>query len=268
MKLVVSLMMSYLYTDMLLIYVFGNICGFKYSKKITVLGTIALWMSDCILKIFPQYIFGIQITGYLNVLMIITSVIYCFALYNSSMLKKILVLLIYIFAQASMDVLGMNIAGILTGEYAFLDVNSNFTVVMICCSAITITLGTVIFVWLWKLLERKNWSISKFQWLCLMLPLSQYIVIQSMAIFYTQHSEAIPTIVGGGLILGLLADIYMMLLFEKSNRNKLVEKELQQLKHQYELEQLRYEQLKAGQEETVKIRHDFQNYIMTLKRME
>lgn len=268
MKLIVSLMMSYLYTDMLLVYVFGNICGLKYSKKITVLGTIIMWISDCILKIIPQYILGIQVLGFLNMLMVISGVIYTMIIYSSSALKKIFVFFIYIFAQAGMDMLGMNIAGMLTGEYAFLDVESNFTIVLIGCSIITITLGSVGFVWLWKLLERKKLKITGMQWLCILLPVSQYAVIQGIALKYSQQQKAIPAIVGAGLIVGLLADIYMMILFEKSNQKRQAENELKQLKHQQELEQLRYEQLKESQEETAKIRHDFQNYVLTLRQME
>lgn len=236
MKIVVSLMLSYFYTDLLFIYVWENLCGLKYSKKVTVFGTILLWMSDCILKIFPQYVFGMQISGYLNVIMIVSGMIYILFLYGSSVTKKLFVFLIYTFIQAGMDMIGMNMAGILTGEYAFLEVDSNFTLVLICCSAITITLGTVMFVWIWKCFERKNWGISKIQWLCLILPLSQYSVIQGMAIKYSQQSEAIPIMVGIGLILGLLADIYMMVLFAELNKKKLAEKELQNSKYEHELE--------------------------------
>lgn len=268
MKLVIGLMMSYLYADMLFIYVWGSICGLKYSKKITILGTIILWISDCMFKLFPQYVLGVQVSGAANMVMIVSGVIYVLILYNSSALKKILVFLTYSFSQAGMDMLGINIAGLLTGEYAFLDVESNFTFVMIGCSMITLTLGAVLFVWFWKQLERKKFKITGKQWLGLLLPMSQYAVIQGIALKYIQQEKAIPVIVGAGLIIGLIADIYMMYLFDKSNHKNLVEKELQQLSHQYELEQVRYEQLKKSQEETAKIRHDFQNYILTMKQME
>lgn len=268
MKIVAGLMMSYLYTDLLFIYVHGNICGLKYSKKITVLATILLWMSDCALKIFPQYIFGIQVSGILNIAMLFTGIMYTLLLFDSSVLKRMLLFFIYLTVQAGMDLLGMNIAGMLTGEYAFMDQSSNFTLVMLGCSSITIILGTVFFVWIWKSFERRNLKISKLQWLCLLLPASQYAIIQGTALRYAQLRSAIPVIVGIGLIMGLLADIYMLFLLEDSNRKKLAENELQQLKRQYELEQMRYEQLKERQEETAKMRHDFQNYILTLKQME
>ena len=71
-----------------------------------------------------------------------------------------------------------------------------------------------------------------------------------------------------GCILGLIADVYMLLLFVRLSKKNETKKQLEGLKHQQELEQMRYEQLKKSQEETAKIRHDFQNYILTLKRME
>lgn len=268
MKIVIGLMLSYLYTDFLFVYVYGSICGLKYSKKMTVFGTLLLWFSDYFLKIFPQYILGIQVSGVLNTVMLFTGIIYTVLLFEASVVKKMLLFFIYVIVQAGMDLLGMNIAGMLTGEYAFMDQSSNFTLVMLGCSSITITLGTVLFVWLWKVLERRNLKITKLQGLCLLLPMSQYAMIQGIALRYAKLGSAVPLIVGIGLIVGLLADIYMLLLLEKSNRKKQAENELQRLKRQYEVEQMRYEQLKETQEETAKIRHDFQNYVLALKQME
>lgn len=268
MKIVAGLMLSYLYTDFLFIYVYESICGLRYSKKITVLGTILLWISDCVLKILPQYIIGIQVSGVLNTIMLFTGIVYILLMFDSSALKKILLFFIYMIVQAGMDLLGMNIAGMLTGEYAFLDSSSNFTFVMLGCSSITITLGSVFFVWLWKVFERRNLKISKLQWLCLLLPASQYAMLQGTALRYAQLGSAIPVSVGVGLIIGLFADMYMLFLLENSNRKKMAENELQQLKKQYELEQVRYEQLRESQEETAKMRHDFQNYVLALKQME
>ena len=46
-----------------------------------------------------------------------------------------------------------------------------------------------------------------------------------------------------------------------------MENELRLKKHLREMEQVRYERLCAFQEETAKLRHDFQNYLLTLRAM-
>lgn len=267
MKLIIALICSHLYSDLLMASVFANLCGCKYSKRQTIFATILLWISDCILKIVPQYVIGLEISSYVSIIMLITGVIYLMIVFSSPAIKKLFVFVLYIFIQANMDLTGMNLAGLLTGEYAFMEADSNFTIVMIICSAITITLGSIGFVWLWNYLSVKDLGVSKLQWMSLLLPLSQYCVIQGVAVKYTQQSRPIPTIIGVGVVLALIADIYMVLLFEKNRQKRQIKLQLKQLKHQYELEQLRYEQLKESYEESAKIRHDFQNYILTLKQM-
>ena len=76
-----------------------------------------------------------------------------------------------------------------------------------------------------------------------------------------------PVIVITSLVLSVMSDIVMFYLFYRSNNRKKTEKELRQINYQYELEKIRYEQLNEGREEVAKIRHDFQNYILTIKNM-
>ena len=132
----------------------------------------------------------------------------------------------------------------------------------------TITLGTFFIVWIWKVIEQRQWKYEKYQWICIVLPISQYFILQSTAMRYSLNAEPLPLFVILGFVFGVITDIYMFFLFDQLNHRNQAASELKRMKYQYELEQIRYEQLKAGQEETAKIRHDFQNYIMTLKRME
>ena len=267
MNLIIALMCSYLYTDFLGASVFAHLCGCKYSKKLTVFATLLLCGTNFAIRSISLNMMGLKMQGFLEILMMGIGILYVILLFSSTVIEKIFVFVVYIFVQANMGLVGMNLAGILTGEYAFMDVNSNFTIVMIVCSSVTITLGSIGFVWLWNYLRVKDLGVSKLQWMSLILPLSQYCVIQGVAVEYIQQSRPIPTVVGIGVVLALLADIYMVLLFEKSTQKRQIKLQLKQLKHQYELEQLRYEQLKESYEESAKIRHDFQNYILTLKQM-
>lgn len=49
------------------------------------------------------------------------------------------------------------------------------------------------------------------------------------------------------------------------NEKKRIEKELQDMKEQYEREQVRYEELREKEEELAKLRHDFGNYLVVAR---
>ena len=85
---------------------------------------------------------------------------------------------------------------------------------------------------------------------------------------YSVQFQSVPLEAVLGTVLAMLGDVYMFVLFYRSNKRDHAEKELNGLKHQQELERVRYEQLKESQEEMAKMRHDFQNYVLTLKQME
>ena len=265
---VVGLMFSYLYTDFLYLYFYKRVLGMKYSLKVTVLGTLCMWLSGCFGKILPQYIIGTQVTGVASMLLLLLNFIYTLVFYSSTIRKRIFFTIFYTIIQAVMDLLGMRIAGMLTGNYSLTMSNNSFIGVAIICSCMTITLGTFFIVWIWKVIEQRQWKYEKYQWMCIVLPISQYSILQSTAMRYSLNAEPLPLFVIVGFVLGVITDIYMFFLFDQLNSKNQAASELKRMKYQYELEQIRYEQLKAGQEETAKIRHDFQNYIMTLKRME
>lgn len=265
-KSLIILMIAYFITDFLYVYFFSKVLGRKYSLKITLWVTFLMWISDCILKLFPQYLWGIDSTGLVNYIMFSSGVLYVILLYQGKILKKLLASVIYMMIQIEMDIVGMELTIMITGNNDFL--NPEITGVTLLCSGMLITLGTVVGVWIWKKFENKSWNVDKYQWLCLIFPFSQYMLIQYTA--YRHFSTSNRVLLSGaiGLFIGFAADIYMFLLFDRINARKKAEEEVRQLRHQYELEKLKYEQVKEVQEETAKMRHDFQNYLLALKNIE
>lgn len=71
----------------------------------------------------------------------------------------------------------------------------------------------------------------------------------------------------GGLLLSVITEIGVFELLNRSEERYRLETELRETRHYYEMEQIRYEQLKEMQEETARIRHDFQNYLLVLRNM-
>ena len=126
----------------------------KYSPKVTFAATFCMWVSDCSLKLFPQYLWGLDQTGIVNMIMLSTSVLYAVLLYNGSIIKRMLSTVIYMVVQVAMDLLGMQLATIVVGERELFD--TVYVIASTFCSGITITLGTVAAIWIWKNLKKDS----------------------------------------------------------------------------------------------------------------
>ncbi|MBQ8857061.1 MAG: hypothetical protein IJ024_02830 [Lachnospiraceae bacterium] len=265
---VLLITLSYLWNDFLYVYFFRRVLNEKYSSEVTFWGTILLWVIQFFTKIIPTFVSGLEMTVFLSFFMMVLHLIHLFILFEGSVLKRIVVFFLALTVQGFMDLLGLNLTSIIVGNYELWKTGSVFNFVAVFVSSLCITVGITVLTKLWQLLEKIEWKMTKTEWLCAILPLSQVFLMWHFSVVYSINHRAIPTMIMVGCILSFLADAYMLLLFVRLSKKNEAKKELERLKYQYELEQVRYEQLKAGQEETAKIRHDFQNYIMTLKRME
>ena len=260
------LMTAYFYTDFLYVYFYEKTLGFKYSRQITLIATFCMWVCDCSMKLIPQYLWGLDQTGIVSLVMLTTTILYAVVLYNGSIIKCLLATAVYMVVQIAMDMLGMQLATVIVGDRELFE--TIYVIASVFCSGITITLGTVVCAWVWRKVEERNWKVDGYQWFSLLLPVSQYAVLQYVGMEYAGKLNTVSVVVVIGIVLGLLGDIYMFWLLERINAKKYAEEEMRKLSYQYELEKLKYEQLKAMQEETAKMRHEMQNYLLTIKNME
>ena len=148
------LMLAYLYTDFLYIYYYERILGFRYSLKTTLIATFCMWVFDCSMKLFPQYLWGLDQTGIVNLMMLSSSILYAVLLYKGSIIKRFLSTAVYMVVQVAMDLLGMQIATMIVGEHELFD--TIYVVASTFCSGLTITLGTVMIIWFWKKIEERD----------------------------------------------------------------------------------------------------------------
>ena len=264
--IVYILAITFFYTDFLYFYFYRKILQCKYSLKTTILITIGMWIFDCTVKLIPQYIFEIDQSVFLNVIMTLSSIVYVLMVFQGTIIKRLMATLVYMIVQMLMDIAGMELAVVFTGAKEIFDIK--YLNVAAFCSCLMITLGTVACVWIWKKIEDRKWRIDNYQWFCMILPISQYIIFQGIAARQIRSFEYVNTVVALGGVIAFLADIIMLWMFEKSNARRKAEIEMRHLNQQYELEKMRYEQLKESQEEMAKMRHDFQNYVLVLKHME
>ncbi len=259
--------MSYLWNDFLYVYFFRRVFKEKYSKKVTFWATILLWAIQFFTKIVPSFIIGLEVAMYLSFLMLVFHVVHLYWLFYGSIVKRAVAMAISTIVQGIMDYLGLNLTSKIVGNYDLLKLDSNFNLVAVCVSITLITVGMVLLTKSWQILKSDEWKMSRREWTCVILPISQLFWVWHMIIVYSVNYQSIPLVMMCGSILAIVADLYMLLLFVRLNKKNEAEKQLKALKHQYELEQIRYEQLKERQEEMAKIRHDFQNYVLTLRQM-
>lgn len=165
------------------------------------------------------------------------------------------------------EVISLECAYLITGEYGLMQSESDFTVLAIFIMLIMLTLFFYPLECLWNLLLRveghKKWHL----WLCVLLPLSQYIWFEYLIDSYEIKQRNIPACMIWGMALGVLADFYMFFLFYRQNQQEQAEQALLCERDFYRREQIYYENLRESQEEAARLRHDFQNYIQTLENM-
>ena len=193
--------------------------------------------------------------------------LYALLVYKSETGKKVLALIMVSFVQISSELFLYIPGSILAGEFSLMSVESNFTIIVVLIQIPIEFAGIYLLIRLWKWIEQIEWKTNYQIWLCLVYPLSQICYLIHVALYYSINSRTVPGLVFVGFFLGVAADIYIFILFVWLNRREKAEKELIKLRAQYELEQLRYEELMKTEEEMKQIRHDIQNYCITIKNM-
>ena len=120
---------------------------------------------------------------------------------------------------------------------------------------------------IWRLLTGNRWIKGGRLWLCILLPLGQCMFMWYLCTSYLYQGEAIPFAALAGTILGLLADVFMFLIFDRAWERENMEEKLRLQEYLHEREQIRYDRIHASIEETARLRHDFQNYLLALRAM-
>lgn len=264
---IVGAVISNIYGLFLSMYFWNKMLGRKYSLKFTVNITLLYSILGCLIKLVSFWNIGLNMVTITSIFTFATHVLYIIFLFESSVGKKVLVATFSMIMMIFMEVFSINVATAIFGEFELLQFNSWYTVVELVITNAFITIGFWLWGWLWRCLERIKWENVQYQWFCLILPLSQWFIVLHLTQIYSLRIGSYPVIVIASLVLSVMSDIVMFYLFYRSNNREKTEKELRQINYQYELEKIRYEQLNEGREEVAKIRHDFQNYILTIKNM-
>lgn len=265
---VVCLILSFGYNELIFMIFFSRTLKRRYSNKVTLFGTALGWIAICVLKVPFFFYLGIFNLTVLNLIVLAIICIYQIVFFQGTPVKRALSMVCIYVYMFFMEMVSLNLCCLFTGENRIMRVESDYTLTALFLMFVLLILGFYPLLGFWNLLLQfeKN-SVGSKLWLCILLPLSQYFFMEYFAQEYEVQYLNIPTWSVIGLFLGILADFYMFLLFDRENRQRRAEQGLFQEQELYRREQLYYEQLKEGQKETDRIRHDLQNYVLALHNM-
>ncbi len=259
---------AYLYDFILLMLYFSGCLGRRFSRMVTFLGTVACWVAFCCFKLLPVYQADYNPTLPALFQLLVLGFYLCF-FFGSSLPKKLLAALLQLATLSLLEFFTMRLlyTVIQPGEPVPID-----SPILALGTLIMIPLALLVCVFnydLWKLFESRQWkwTHSRLQWICLLLPLGQGLLLTDYIRIYLNAIEQIRVSVLLGILLSMLADAGMFFLLEEAAEQSRLEEALRLQKRLYQREKYHYEELMQTQQETAKLRHDYQNYLLMLQEL-
>lgn len=258
----------YAHDSLMVMLYYCKTLGRRYSMKVTVLAAVIWWVVQSASKLPFMYLAEDYNMNVIMVVQCAVMIAYLLIFYGSSLAKKLLAFMLMSSALGVGEFTSILIAGhIFDMGSRPLELGSDFTIAGLLIMRPMATLAYYTAFQIWNVLQHSIWIHGGRQWLCALLPLSQVFLLWYLTEIYTEAGELLPIPVLTGVFLAFAADIYMFVIFDRAQEKESMENELCLKKHLREMEQVRYERLCAFQEETAKLRHDFQNYLLTLRAM-
>ena len=260
---------AYVYGFFLTALFFSKALKIRYSAKKTAILTGIFIALLCVLKL-PGLYKGVNAN--VNILMILQAVLlilYMLLVYRGTIVQTILAMILNMLSLAVAESLTMYLLrmGGIYGNRA-MEAGTAYT---IFGTLIMIPLQVIVYYadcYLWNRFKNIRWHKNTHQIFCLLLPVGQCFFVEAMIQEDMVVMNGITWLLFWGLLLSVITEIGVFELLNRSEERYRLETELRETRHYYEMEQIRYEQLKEMQEETARIRHDFQNYLLVLRNME
>ena len=256
----------YAHDSLMLMFYYSKTLGRRYSIKITAMATIGWWIFQSVSKLPSMYLADDYNMNWIMVVQCTIMIVYLLIFYCSSFAKKLLAFMLLAVALGIGEFTTVLVVGnIFDIGNRPLEFGSEFTIAGLLIMRPLATLAYYIAFLTWNLLQRSSWVRGSRQWLCLLLPLSQTFLLWYLTEVYTDLEEVLPVPVLAGVFLALAADIYMFVIFDRAQKREYIEKELRLQKHLHEIERIQYDRLRMSLEETARLRHDYQNYLLVLR---
>lgn len=259
---------AYLYDFFLLMLYFSGCLGRRFSKRETILGTIACWLAFWCFKLLPIYQADYNPTFMAFFQIFVLGCYLCF-FFSSSLPKKVLATLLYIGTTSLLEFFTMRFLYTLIQPETPIAPDSPIMALGTLIMIPLVLIACVVDYDLWMLFESRpwKWTHSGLQWISLILPLGQGLLLTDYIRIYLNNMGHIRVSVLLGILLSMLADAGVLFLLEEAAEQSRLEEELRLQERLYQREKLRYEELIQIQQETAKLRHDYQNYLLMLQEL-
>lgn len=258
--------LAYAHDALMVTLYYSRTLGRRYSMKITALAAAGWWIVQSASKLPAMYLADEYNMSMIMVVQCLSMFAYLFPFYRSTLVKKLSAFMLVAAALGVAEFTSILIAGTVfdIGSRP-MQPGSAFTAAGLLIMRPLATLAYYAAFQVWNLLQHSSWIRGGRQWLCVILPLSQIFLLWYLTEAYTEESATLPLPALAGVFLAFAADIYMVVIFDQAQKREQMENELRIRKRLYEVEQLRYDRLRSSQEETARLRHDFQNYLLVLR---
>lgn len=268
MYVIILNILVYAHDALMVMLYYSRLLGRRYSMRTTALGAAGWCLLLCAVKLPLLYLADSFSASILMIMQCLLMFAYLHFFYCSSFAKKMLAFLLLVATLGTAEFVTVLIAGNLMGtENKAIEAGSEFTAFTLLLMRPMAILAYYSAFQIWNLLQKSTWIRGNRQWLCVILPLSQTFLLWYLNEIYTMEMKIPPFCVFIGIFLGLGADIYMYVIFDRMQKQEEVEDEVRLQKHLLEMEQLRYEKFRESLDETSRLRHDFQNYLLTLRSL-
>ncbi len=258
--------LAYAHDALMLLLYYSKTLGRRYSLRTTALGAAAWWVVQSAVRIPVTYFLEDYHVTAGTIAQCVIMAVYLLLFYGSSVVKKLLAYMLLLAVLGIGECATVLLAGSIfeIGSQP-LELGSEYTAAgLLIARPISVFCFYTAFQ-IWNLFRHSSWVRGGRQWLCVLLPVSQVFLFWYINEVYIFGSEPFSIPVLAGIVLGFAADIYMLLIFDLAYERERVEKELRFQKHLHEIEQIRYDRLRASTEEVSRLRHDFQNYLLALR---
>ena len=240
----------------------------RKSKLFTILFYVLPLLPLGYLK-FTTTITGLaEYIGYFGILWIFITLLYCT---NTSFKKKLLVLLSYLIIMLICDLLCYPIILSIKGTLLPAELIDFSTPIYTLCLLINwliyILLGSI---WIYgyrytlatkepsKLIMFLIFPCSQFLFLFTLMRASYELLATNMTLLFLMISS---------IIIGLLADIYLVVLLGNQIKKEELEREVIALNHLHELEALHYDAIEEKRDYFARLRHDINNQLTTISSL-
>lgn len=260
---------SYIYGFGLTALFFSKALQLRYSIKKSILLISGMAVFICIFKL-PVLYAGMDInTNLLTGFQIGFVLLHLVFVYRGTVIHKVLALLLNMLTLSVAESFVMYLLRVngIYGERA-LEAGATYTIIGTLIMIPLQVIACYVDCYIWNRFRNIRWQNNTHQFFCLLLPVGQIFFMEAMLQEDMVIMHKTTWLLFVGLLLSVATEIGVFELLERAEERNRLESELRQMQHYYDMEQIHYEQLRELQEQTARIRHDFQNHLLMLQNVE